>query len=398
MRVLITNTGPWGTGSGTVADGVMNELIKRGHEVIAFFPDTGLPGPGREKYYNQKHKYRIVPFPAEYNGIKLYTFPLIIPDPNPRNFKDAWTFKKLSKFEFDAYFGYMKRELVKVLTEFKPDVVECQHIWIFDSILKSLDYPYICVAHHSDQLGFLYDQRMQPIAKKSAQYASYIFAISDFVRQEVIDLYNVNPEKVIVIPNGYHHEIFFPFKVDREKVFRTFSITANIDLPVITFCGKISKTKGVDILLRANKFIQRKKKVILILAGCGELDSFSEREMNQFSYENVFFIGHRSMEDLAQLHNIATLSILPSRTEGFGIAALEGMACGIPVVASNVGGLSDFVVGSIIPPTNPKALATAVLNILQSPENEYLNLKKRASAKAQEYSWKSLVDQRLEYY
>ena len=91
MRVLITNTGPWGTGSGTVADGVMKELRRRGHKVMAFFPDTGFPGTDYQKYYGDKDTYRIVKYTVTYNGIYLYTFPLIIPDPNPRNYEYAWT-------------------------------------------------------------------------------------------------------------------------------------------------------------------------------------------------------------------------------------------------------------------------------------------------------------------
>src|SRR5665647_359166 len=113
MRILITNTGPWGTGSGTVADGVMTELKRRGHEVMAFFPDSGFPGNGYEKFYGDEESYHIVKFPIIHNGVALYTFPLIIEDPNPRNYKDAWTFKDLTEEELEAYFSYMKEELEK---------------------------------------------------------------------------------------------------------------------------------------------------------------------------------------------------------------------------------------------------------------------------------------------
>lgn len=208
MRVLITNTGPWGTGSGTVADGVMKELKRRGHEAKAFFPDSGFPGAENEKYYGNRETYHIVPFPVNYNEIDLYTFPLIIPDPNPRNYVNAWTFKDLSPEQLEAYFQYMASELQDVIEEFNPDVIECQHIWALDHILSQLGIPYLCVAHHSDQLGYLYDERMQEIATNSAQQAEYIFAISNYVKDEVISLYGVSPDKVIVTGNGYDQSSF----------------------------------------------------------------------------------------------------------------------------------------------------------------------------------------------
>lgn len=398
MRVLITNTGPWGTGSGTVADGVMQELIKRGHEVLAFFPDSGLHGPGYEQYYGQPDLYHIVPFPVTYKGIYLYTFPLIIPDPNPRNFKGAWTFQDLSQSEFFVNFSYIREEMAKTLAEFCPDVVECQHIWAFDHIVGDLGYNYVSVAHHSDQMGFQNDSRMRFYAKESAKKASYIFSISDFVRLEVMDLYKVDPEKVITITNGYDQSVFYSFNVDRLKVLSEFGLSGFENLPVITFCGKISHTKGIDILLQANTTIQREKRVLLLIMGCGDLESFSQEEREKFCLENVVLLGHRSPQDLALLHNIAHVSVLPSRSEGFGISALEAMGCAIPVVTTHVGGLPSFVVGEMVEPKNPEALAASILKLMELPEKVYKELCKHAFETARRYSWSSIVDKRIPYY
>lgn len=398
MRVLITNTGPWGTGSGTVAEGVLRVIQQEGHAVRAFFPDSGLPGHGYEHYYKDPGIYRIVPFPATYRGKHLYTFPLIIPDPNPRNYRGAWTFKRLTQEELEAYFGYIKEELQKLLEEFKPDVIECQHIWAVDHLLGDLGYHYICTAHHSDQLGFIYDQRMQGYARKSARDASFIFAISEYVNREVQDLYQVGPEKVITIPNGYDQRVFQPFEANREEVIGRYGIKGDNSSPVITFCGKVSRTKGIDVLLKANKVLQKEKKAIIIVLGSGSLEDFSKEELEDTSLENVFFLGHRSPEELAAFHNIASLSVLPSRSEGFGIAALEAMGCGLPLVVTDVGGLVSFAVGKVVPKEDPKALAGAILGILEMPPAPYRELSEEALQKARGYSWASLVEKRMPYY
>ncbi len=398
MRVLLTNTGPWGTGSGTVAEGVLQEIKKKQIPVKALFPDSGFSGQGYEHYYSSPDLYKIVPFPATYGGVNLYTFPLIIPDPNPRNYNNAWTFKKLNSAELRAYFGYLKEELKKVLDVFKPDVVECQHIWAIDYILHELGYDYICTAHHSDQMGFIYDERMQEYARESAWKASYIFAISDFVNKEVQDLYKVEPEKVITIPNGYDQNKFYAYEANRESILNKHGIENKNTMPIITFCGKVSRTKGLDILLKANKILQKEIKALLIIMGSGELDNFSDKELEGTSLENVFFLGHRSPQELADFHNISTLSVLPSRSEGFGIAALEAMGCGLPLVVTNVGGLASFAVGQVVPKENPQALAEAILSILEMPEDSYLSLSEEASKVAQKYSWKSMVEIRMPYY
>ncbi len=398
VRILITNTGPWGTGSGTVADGVMQELLRLGHDVIAFFPDSGLPGADYNKYYGDRQHYHIVPFPVRFTGEELYTFPLIIPDPNPRNFDGAWTFRDLSTAQMAAYFGYIRENLNRVLAQFQPDVVECQHIWAMDHIVGESGYAYACVAHHSDQMGFHYDRRMREYACRSAAQARYVFAISDYVRKEVLELYGVNPAKVITIANGYDQEIFQPLQVNRTEEYQRFSLGRDEGLPLLTFCGKISATKGVDVLLQANRIIQQERKVRLVLLGGGNLTNFLASAPTGYSLENVSHLGHRSQHDLARLHNLASLSVLPSRSEGFGIAALEAMGCGVPVVASQVGGLADFTVGGLVPPEDPAALARTILNLLSLPGKQQRELSAKALQNARRYSWRSLVAQRLPYY
>ena len=399
MKRLITNTGSWGTGSGTVAEGVMKELKRKGHETKMFFPDSGIEGPGYEKHYSQPDLYHIVRFPIVYKGTYFDTFPLMIPDTNPRSTDKAPTYKQLSDRQFYTYIEFMKKETKKILEEFKPDVIECQHIWIMDYIVSSLGYKFISVAHHSDQLGFAYDERMQPMTIQSAKSAEYIFAISEYVRQQIKDLYAVNDDKVITVYNGYDQDVFKPMAVDKKSVLSRFGINGKEHLPVITFCGKISKTKGIDLLLKANHILQNNKEVLVVLLGSGVIEErFSSDERKDFCMHNVVHVGHRSPEEVALLHNIATLSVLPSRSEGFGIAAIEAMGCGIPLVATKVGGITEFAVGELIEIENYEALANGILDILNISDQKYQELCDLSIKTARKYSWSNTVDKRLYYY
>ena len=293
----------------------------------------------------------------------------------------------------------LKRKIIQQIDQFNPHIIECQHIWAMDHVIMELGHPYICVAHHSDQLGFLRDKRMRKMAIDSASNADYIFAISEYVRDEVLEFYPVDPDRVITIGNGYDQEVFKPEDVDRKKLFEEFKLPINDDLPIISFAGKISKTKGIDTLLKANKFLQEKKPAHLIIMGAGNIETILvELEKSEYSELNVHYIGHQSAETLARFHNVSSLSVMPSNSEGFGISALEAMGCGTPMVVTKTGGPDLFSVGEIVPCQDPESLVSAMIKILNLPESEHKKLSANAHLTAKHFSWKKITDTRLFYY
>lgn len=401
MKILITNTGPWGTGSFTVAKGVMEELLALNHEVKIFFPDTKLPSPDLAYYYDNPELFEIWQFPIKNSQTHLSTFPLIIPDPHPRN-THRRTFLQLTEAEKQLYFQDFEKRIVKLIDEFQPDIIECQHIWAFDHIIEKLGHPFICVAHHSDQLGFSYDHKMQPLALKSAKKAEYIFAISEYVKKEVLTLYGVEKDKVIVIGNGYDKKVFKKQKVNKAALFKKLGLNIPQNAHLVSFAGKISRTKGIDILLQANKLIPAQENIHFLILGAGDinevLEEATEESKKLCSFERVHFLGHQPSQILSQIHNISTISTLPSRSEGFGIACLEAMACGLPVVVTRTGHLEKYAVGEIISSESPQELARAIVKLVNLSSKKYRALSKKALAKAQEFSWSEITKKRLQYY
>lgn len=399
MRILFTSTGPWGTGSSTVVDAISREMRRQGHEVKIFFPDCRFESADLHEYYGNPEVYHIWEFPIRRGDIELYTFPLMIPDPHPRNYRNAWTFKDMTEKQFGFYMSEFKRQIGSIIESFKPDIIECQHIWAMSHAIMELGRPYIAVAHHSDQMGFMFDQRMRPYAIRAAQSAEYILAISDFVRNEVLQLYPVEPEKVLSTGSGYNKEIFYPRRVSREKLLADFNLLIPEHAPIITVAGKMSKTKGIDILLVANQTIQRHREVHFLLFGSGELqDVLDDEKSHLYCLDNVHVVGHQSFDTLAKFHSIASASVLPSRSEGFGIGALEAMGCGTPLVVTQTGGPEEFAVGKVVEKENPEQLANAILDILSLSLDEQRALRRAARRKAQKFSWKCITERRLELY
>ena len=379
-------------------DGVVQELQNLGHKIKVVFPDLGLPSPDADKYYGNPELYHIIQFPIEFKGVDFPTFPLIVPDPNPRNLKMAWTFKDMAETEFKNYIEFLKYRLQEVIREFQPDVIETEHIWLMGYVLNELGYTYIVGAHNSDQMGFRYDPRMRPYATICAKNAAYIFSISDAVKLECLKLYGVPDEKVIVIPNGYDNQIFQPRQLSKEDVFQKHGIDAEVSLPVVTFGGKMSRTKGVDVLLEANAMLQKKRPFTLLLFGSGDLEDVLGRIPTREEKQNAHLIGHVTQDVLAQFHNIAEFSVLPSRDEGFAVAALEAMGCRLPMVATDIPSLKELIVGKIVPIEDPKALADAMELLLNLPAEEKKSLKEKSYRKALGFSWKKNTEMRLNYY
>jgi glycosyltransferase involved in cell wall biosynthesis len=398
MNILFTITGPWGTGAATVVDGVVQELLNSGHKVKVIFPDLGLPSPDADKYYGNPELYHIIQFPARFQGINFPTFPLIVPDPNPRNLKDAWTFKDMTERELTAYIDFLKIRLQKTVSEFQPDVIETEHIWLMGYVLHELGYSYIAGAHNSDQMGFRYDLRMRPYATLCAQKAAYIFSISSAVKSDCLELYGVPDEKVIVIPNGYDNGIFRPRRLSKAKILSNHGLDTDVSLPVVTFGGKMSMTKGVDILMGANAVLQKRRPYILLLFGSGDIKDVLGRAPTSDEKKNTHFIGHVPQDVLAEFHNIAEFSVLPSRDEGFAVAALEAMGCGLPVVATDIPSLSELIVGKTVPIGDVHALAEAMESMLDLATDEKKRLSDKALNKALGYSWKKNTEKRLNFY
>lgn len=398
MRVLYTVSGPAGSGSFDVAYSLAKELHSLGHKPCIFFPDQKENINNQHSYEDYYNMFRIWEFPIGRGKSQIETFPLLISDPHPKN-PYGITFSQLTPEQFAFYLEELEAILKKIIEDFKPDIIENQHIWLISYVLKKIGYHNICTAHHIDQIAFTRDERIKDYVKEGLKATKYIFAISNMVKDEVATLYGFEKSKIIVIPNAYNKEIFKPKEVSRKVFFNKIGVSIPEGALIISFCGKISKTKGIDILLKANKLLPKEKNIHFLLLGAGTFDKvLNNGEEKECSFERVHLLGHRSHEIVAEVHNISKLSVLPSRSEGFGISILESMACGTPVISTDVGGASEFVVGKVIGSNDPISLATSIIQLLELSDKEYAILCKQALQKAKEFSWKKSLEKRMEYY
>ena len=241
----------------------------------------------------------------------------------------------------------------------------------------------------------------QETERELMQSATHIVAYSPHERNAMAHLYGADTSKVHLIPCGVDLDTFRP--LDRREA------KARIGLGeerTLLFVGRIEPLKGLELLIRATAELGGAAPVRLMVIGGGrEGDPEVERMralVNDLGIEeSVDFVGRMDHEELPFYYNAADVCVVPSFYESFGLAALESMACGTPVVATRVGGLSTIVehgrTGYLKSWRCPDAFAGSLEMILSNKRLQQ-SMGQAARRRAEGMSWEAVAAQVAEVY
>lgn len=254
------------------------------------------------------------------------------------------------------------------------------------------------------------EQRIQ-IERELMRFANCLVAATPLDRQHMIELYDAPPQNICVVPPGVDLSLFRPIPFAEAKAF----VGSPNDHHMILFVGRIDPIKGIDIWFRAMARVVeehpalRGKMCVCLVGGDVDEDTPPDAELARLQSlkdelgigDLVLFRGKQSQENLPYYYSAADIVVMPSLYESFGMVALEAMACGTPVVASDVGGLSfvvrDGETGFLVPEGDPRALADILGHLICEPELRD-RLGKRGIEIAREYAWTRIADQIEEIY
>jgi D-inositol-3-phosphate glycosyltransferase len=225
-------------------------------------------------------------------------------------------------------------------------------------------------------------------------------------------LYQTDTRRVVVIPPGVDLCRFYPIPTDEAKEF--IGITCGDHM--LLFVGRIEPLKGLDVLLdalailRGNGTFERYSLCLAVIGGDPDVDpeamSVEMTRVQALCREHglldmVTFLGKRDQDTLPYYYSAAEAVVMPSHYESFGMVALEAMACGTPVVASQVGGLAflvqDGVNGFTVPSGDPRALADRLAVLISDADLRH-QIGEQAAAIAQGYGWDQIAARLLEVY
>ena len=368
MRVLLINHFPLtGSGSGVYTKNIADSLIKEGHEVCIIFPEN------QKISENEKIKYHPIYFKEEENLPNQldFNFPCFTTHPRSIN-----TFYDLTENQLELYKNVFKDALEEEIEVFKPDIIHVGHIWILSEIASYYNIPVVITAHGTDLIGYEKTKRFRTYADNAAKKCKEIITISKENKLLVEKTFPFVKNKTSIISNGYNKDIFYKENYDKEKVLKELGILKNYKY-VISFVGKFTYFKGIDLILKAAVEYQRDD-VITILCGEGELFEEMRKKSEELNLKNIAFLGNQPHEVLRKVYNIADVSLVPSRNEAFGLVSIEAGACGTPVIASNDGGLPDIITkktGILITPEDYHELALKIQDVLNQKikfEREYI--------------------------
>jgi len=317
-------------------------------------------------------------FKKNRTGVEEYTFRII---------KNLAMLPEAGKHQFFLYAKESDYIFGKVPENFKIKKLKNSILWTqgrlsFENLMNRLDVffspshvlPYIhpkksVVTIHGlefekmpEMYPFLHRHYLRMVTKYAAKNAEKIIAVSKNTKNDLVELYGINPEKITVIHHGFNSPENFS---DKEKKY---------EAPYILFLGTKEKKKNIFGLIKAFEIIKEKYKVShkLIIVGGKPNQKFYKEEkvkeiINNSNFKNdIIDLDFVSEEEKWNLLSKAEIFIYPSFYEGFGMPILEAQSAGTPVITSNISALPEIAgKGAIlINPSNFSEIAESMYNII----------------------------------
>jgi D-inositol-3-phosphate glycosyltransferase len=242
------------------------------------------------------------------------------------------------------------------------------------------------------------------------KHADKIITPSESDRSYLQYLYQVPESKVSIIPPGVDTKLFRPI----DKSLAKKKIDADEDHKIVLFAGRIEPLKGIDVLIFAMKILKERNpnlKVCLWIVG-GDISQKTELWSNELQKLEelrqvlnipgvVKFVGQKPQDELVYYYNAAETVVMPSHYESFGMSAAEAMACGVPIITTDVAGISSLIdekhISLISSANNPLMLASKIEDLL-SDEQRHTQISEDVLSHVQDLAWPVVADQVIKTY
>ncbi len=351
MKIGITCYPTYG-GSGVIATELGKALAKRGHQI--HFISYALP-------------FRLTDYIENvvFHEVELSNYPL---------------------FEFPLYSLALASKMVEVATYEKLDLFHVHYAiphatsaYLAKQILTDKNKVKVITTLHGTDITLAgLEPSFLPLVKFSTEQSDGVTAVSRFLKEKTLITYSVEKE-IEIIPNFVDTEIFKPKKdcIFREHI-------APKGEKIIVHTSNFRQVKRVPDTIKVFEQVVKEIPSKLILVGDGPDRSECERLCRDLHLcDHIKFLGKQ--DALVEILNAADVFLIPSQSESFGLAALEAMACGVPVVSSSVGGLPELVrhneTGYIAEIGDISRMAKYIVDLLSNEKKHKLfadNSRKRA--------------------
>ena len=231
--------------------------------------------------------------------------------------------------------------------------------------------------------------------RELAQNCHRIIATTEREEDALIRYCGASPQRIAVIPCGVNMDLFQPVDKVRAKQQLGFA-----DDKVILFVGRIEPLKGLSQLLRAVACLSDTQRIRLVIIGGDEHSRYEIEQLHQLArdlniQDTITFLGLTRHEKLPYFYSAADVCVIPSYSESFGLVALESLACGTPVVATDVGDLKNIIrqgeTGYVVADNNPHRLADKIALLLFQPDSDVKSAREIRDS-VSNFSWRYIAE------
>jgi N-acetyl-alpha-D-glucosaminyl L-malate synthase BshA len=335
MKIGITCYPSYG-GSGVVATELGKELAARDHDV--HFISYALP----IRLTMTDHIY--------FHEVEVLSYPL---------------------FEYPPYDLVLATKMVEVMTRFDLDILHVHYAiphsisaYLAKKMLTDRVVPFVTTLHGTDITLVGNDRSYLPITRFGIEQSDAVTAVSEYLRQRTINEFQIERD-VKVVPNFVNCNVYVPSK---DAAFRR--KFAGEGVPILTHISNFRPVKRVEDVVGIFALVRQRLNARLLMVGDGPDRPKAEWLARTHGVaDDVIFVGKQN--DMSQFLAVSDVLLLPSELESFGLVALEAMACEVPVIATQVGGIPevvrDGIDGFLYKVGDIKAMANGVTSILTNP-------------------------------
>jgi glycosyltransferase involved in cell wall biosynthesis len=328
---------------------------------------------------------------------KLNTFPSLA----------EWLGTISGYFSEPLAFGMRAYELIRHSESSKYDIVHDNQTLAYGVLkIQELGYPVVETIHHpvtidrdlavksatslKDKLGLRRWFSFINMQIKVARKLYHIITVSQTASRHIADTFGISEDKLRVIYNGIDTDIFSP------------SPKANrLENRLLVVISRDTAVKGLRYLLEALAILRQKHNLELIVVAKGTDNSTTQKLISNLGIRDyVKFIDEIDTAELVNQYRLASLVVVPSTYEGFGLPAAEAMACGAPLVSTTAGALPEVVgdAGILVPSADTKALAKAISALMDNP-NKRKHLSEMGRKRiVQMFNWRNTAQRTVDVY
>lgn len=313
---------PEKTGSGVYFSNMIEGFKKHNHEQKAVFGD-------QDEYHwdilENKDQYSVT--------FKSKELPFPIAGMSDTMPYESTRYSSMTEEMINMWKEAFKKRLIKIKKDFEPEIIFAHHLWILTSLVREVfpDAKIIGICHNTD----LRQAKMNPQLKdkyvNKIHNLDYIFSASDQQKDEIVEIYGIDKNKIISVGGGFNQDIFyFPKEKDQSDKIR------------LVFCAKIDPSKGIYELIEVYKTLGLEDITLDIIGNPDEENKKkieyyikNDSSIRLYNVKNQIALG----DELRKKH----IFLMPSFYEGLGLMAIESLACGLYVVTTEIEALMSLL-------------------------------------------------------